>query len=168
MKHLMRYVGFSAQERQDEILDKISKYGISSLTADEKEFLDSYSKGEEEDIHKKLNFHENDIIFEDDDGHFKFEFQELEDYGDEKHIIGVIYVPDLVWETGHRIEGRLEGRIVDFGEGKISPDFYLQITDKKSGKKINYDIFEFCNGLEYELDCFLDYVVQEVENMNFQ
>ena len=96
----MRYEGFSAQERQDEILDKISKYGISSITPDEKEFMDSWSQGKEEEVHRKLNYHENEIIFEDDSGLFKFEFQELEDYDDEKHIIGVIYVPDLTWEDG--------------------------------------------------------------------
>ena len=35
MKHLMRYEGFSSQERLDEILDKISKYGIDSISNDE-------------------------------------------------------------------------------------------------------------------------------------
>jgi hypothetical protein len=39
MKHLMRYEGYTSTERVDDILDKISKYGIKSLTQLEKEFL---------------------------------------------------------------------------------------------------------------------------------
>jgi hypothetical protein len=164
---MMRYEGFSPQERQDEILDKISKYGIESLNIDEKEFMDSWSEGGEEEAHKKMNYHENEIVFEDDSGLFKFEFQELEDYGNEKHLIGVIYVPDLVWEDGLTIEGRLEGRIVDYGEGKTSPDFYAFVKDPKTGQEVQYDIFEFCNGIEYELDSFIDYVISEIENNEF-
>lgn len=163
----MRYEGFSAQERQDEILDKILKYGIASLTSDEKEFMDSWSVGKEEEFHKKLNYHENEIIFEDDSGLFKFEFQELEDYGDEKHIIGVIYVPDLVWDNGDKVEGRLEGRIVDFGEGRTSPDFFITVKNPKTKGEIQLDVFDFCSGLEYELDSFIDYVVSEIENTDF-
>ena len=167
MKHLIRYEGFSAQERQDEILDKISKYGIASLTTDEKEFMDSWSEGKEEEVHKKLNYHENEIVFEDDSGLFKFEFQELEEYEDEKHIIGVIYVPDLVWDNGERVEGRLEGKIVDFGGGRTSPDFFATIKNPKTGEEIQLDVFDFCNGVEYELDSFIDYVVSEIENTEF-
>ena len=163
----MRYEGFSSQERQDEILDKISKYGIASLTHDEKEFMDSWSQGKQEEIHTKLNYHENEIIFEDDSGLFKFEFQELEDYGDEKHIIGVIYVPDLTGEDGKSIEGRLEGRIVDYGEGRTSPDFSLITKNIKTGKEVELDVFDFCGGFEYELDSFIDYVVSEIENSDF-
>lgn len=163
----MRYEGFSAQERQDEILDKISKYGIASLTTDEKEFMDSWSEGKEEEVHKKLNYHENEIVFEDDSGLFKFEFKELEEYEDEKHIIGVIYVPDLVWDNGEKVEGRLEGKIVDFGGGRTSPDFFATIKNPKTGEEIQLDVFDFCNGVEYELDSFIDYVVSEIENTEF-
>ena len=82
MKHLMRYEGFSPQERQDEILDKISKYGIKSLTQSEKDFLDSYSQGKEKETHQNINYKENEVIFEDDNRYFKFEFERLEDQGD--------------------------------------------------------------------------------------
>lgn len=167
MKHLMRYEGFSSQERQDEILDKISKYGISSITSEEKDFLDSFSVGNQEEIHKKMNLHEPDVIFEDDSGLFKFEFKEIENLKKEKHIIGVIYVPDMELNDGTKIEGRLEGKIVVYDEHQTSPDFFRISIDQKSGKEIQYDIFEFCNGLEYELDSFLDYVVTEVENTTY-
>jgi hypothetical protein len=160
----MRYEGFSCQERQDEILDKISKYGVSSLSHDEQEFLDSYSNGKEEEIHNKLKYIENEKVFEDDNGIFRFEFEEFEDHGDEKHIIGTIYVPDLEFPNGSKLEGRIGGRIIDYGDGKTSPNFFITLNIK--GKEVTYDIFEFCNGLEYELDTFIDYIVEEVENSN--
>jgi hypothetical protein len=145
----------------DEILDKISKYGISSLTSMEKEFLDSHSTGKEEEFHDKLTKSETETTFEDDNGLFKFEFDSCEEYDDEVHYLGTLYVPDLVFENGKRIEGILGGRIVVYRNGQISPDFYSIQKDKKSGE--NYDVFEFCNGLEYELDSFIDYVVSELE-----
>lgn len=164
MKHLMRYEGYTAKERADEILDKISKYGMISLTPLEKEFLDSHKFGKEEELHNKLSKSESENVFIDDNGLFKFEFDSCEDYGDETHYIGTLYVPDIAWSSGkkvERIEGRLEGRIVVFSNGQISPDFYSIQKDPKT--KDNYDVFDFCLGLEYELDSFLDYVVFELE-----
>ena len=161
MKHLMRYEGYTSMERVDDILDKISKYGIKSLTQLEKEFLDSHKLGQEEEIHDKLAKEESETVFEDDKGYFKFEHTETEDYGDETHYIGTLYVPDLEWPNGKKLEGRLEGRIVVYSNGSISPDFYSISKDPKTHE--HYDVFEFCNGLEYELDSFIDYVVSELE-----
>lgn len=161
MKHLMRYEGYTSKERVDDILDKISKYGIKSLTPMEKEFLDSHKSGEEEKYHDKLAKSETETTFEDDNGYFKFEFDSCEDYGDETHYLGTLYVPDLKWPNGKKIEGRLEGRLIVFSNGQVSPDFYSIQKDPKSGD--HYDVFEFCNGLEYELDSFLDYVASELE-----
>ena len=163
MKHLMRYEGYTAQQRVDDILDKISKYGMSSLRDDEKDFLNAHKTGTEEEIHKKMVLDENETIFEDDNGYFKFEHTETEDYGDEIHYIGTLYVPDLVFPSGKKIEGRLEGRIVVYDNGQVSPDFYS--VSKKSNEDA-YDVFEFCNGLEYELDSFIDYVVGELDEKN--
>lgn len=164
MKHLMRYEGYTSKERVDDILDKISKYGIKSLTQLEKEFLDSHQSGKEEEIHDKISKEESESVFEDDYGHFKFEHEETEDYGDEIHYIGTLYVPDLVFANGKRIEGILQGRIVVYQNGTNSPDFYSVKKDPMSGD--NYDVFEFCNGLEYELDNFIDYIVKELDDKN--
>jgi len=161
MKHLMRYEGYTSKERVDDILDKISKYGIKSITNLEKEFLDSHKLGKEEETHDKISKEETESVFEDDYGYFKFEHEETEDYGDEIHYIGTLYVPDLVWPNGKKIEGRLEGRIVVFANGDTSPDFYHNIDETTY-----YDVFEFCNGLEYELDSFIDYVVKELDDKN--
>jgi hypothetical protein len=161
MKHLMRYEGYTSKERVDDILDKISKYGIKSITPLEKEFLDAHALGSEEEVHKILTKEESEKIFEDDYGYFKFELEEIEDYGDETHYIGIMYVPDLEFPNGKRIEGVLEGRIIVFENKDVSLDFY-STHGKRSEDK--YDIFEFCNGLEYELDNFMDYVVKELSD----
>lgn len=158
MKHIMKFEKYSEQDRLNDILDKISKYGRGSLTELESKFLDSWKDNKQSEVHSEINLIENDQVFEDDSGYFKFEFKELKDYGDEQHYIGILYVPDLEWENGKRVEGRLEGRIVKYENGMVSPDFY---------SKEGYDVFEFCNGLEYELDSFIDYVISKIEEHNF-
>ena len=37
------------------------------------------------------------------------------------------------------------------------------LVDNKIDKG-EYDVLEFCNGLEYELDSFLDYVISTIED----
>ena len=162
MKHLMRYEGYSTKERVDDILDKISKYGMSSLSSIEKEFLDAHASGTESEVHDRITKEESERVFEDDHGYFTFEHKETEDYGDEIHYIGVLYVPDLEFKNDKRLEGRLEGRLVVFDNGQVSPDFYT--TDSNGN---TYDVFEFCNGLEYELDSFMDYVSSELKESEF-
>lgn len=157
----MRYEGYTTKERVDDILDKISKYGISSITPKERQFLDSHAAGKEEELHQELTKEESETVFEDDYGYFKFELSEVEDYGDEKHYIGTMYVPDLELPSGKKIKGILYGRIVSYENGTNSPDFY---SESKRQNEDNYDIFEFCNGLEYELDSFIDYIISELEN----
>ncbi len=143
---------YSIQERTDDILDKILKYGIDSLRSEEKKFLDSYATDEQEKFHNKLC--EINRIFEDD--YFKFEHYDTRKYQDEIHFIGVLHVPNLFVSKTKKVEGRLEGRIIVYKNGQVSPDF------KTTDEKREYDIFEFCGGLEYELDSFLDYVISEL------
>ena len=154
MNHLMRYEGYSSVERMDDILDKISKYGINSLSKLEKDFLDSYKSGIEKETHKELIKKESEIVFEDDMGNFKFEFENFENHVNEYHYIGKLYVKDLELENGEKIKGCLDGKIIKFENESISPDFY---------SKEGYDIFEFTNGLEYELDSFIDYVISKID-----
>lgn len=157
----MRYDGYSKNERVDDILDKISKYGINSVNKLEKQFLDSHAIGQEDKVHNIIIKEESEKLFEDLDGNFKFEYshKEMNLSRNEIYFIGKLYVPDLRINKNKNISGMLEGRIVLFQDGQISPDFFHFINDKKF-----YDIFEFCNGLEYELDSFLDYVISELKN----
>ena len=157
MKRLMVYEDFSSQ-KTDELLDKISKYGISSLTTHEKEFLDAVSSGDDETVQNKMKILDTDTFFEDD--FFKFELDNIKYRKDGIEYIGTLYVPDL--EKHHKtIEGNLTGKIILHNNGSYSLDFVKTTYDK--GKEVEYDVFEFCSGLEYELDSFIDYVVQELE-----
>lgn len=158
MKHLMRYEGYTTTQRVDDILDKIFKHGIKSISSLEKQFLDAHKSGNEEELHNQLAKEESEKFFEDDVGMFKFEFDSIEEYEDEIHYLGTLTCPDLI-ENGKTISGRLEGRIVYYPETTFtSPDFGVQINGK------DFDVFDFCEGYEYELDSFIDYVVSELEN----
>ena len=100
-----------------------------------------------------------ETTFEDDLGKFTFELSEVQKIKnkggelEEIEIIGTLYVPDLELSSGKRVEGRLEGKIIKYSNGTTSLEF----------EKDGYDVFEFCNGLEYELDSFIDYVVLEID-----
>jgi hypothetical protein len=157
MKHLMRYEGYSSQERLNDILDKISTYGINTLSIDEKEFLDAHSNNKETEVHNKLIFKENETVFEDDYGLFKFEHLETIEFDDEIHYIGTLYVPELKKSNGSSIKGILIGKIVVYK----SDNDEVSVIDFETENGI--DVFEFCNGIEYELDNFIDYVVNELK-----
>lgn len=164
MRHLMRYEGFSSQERLDEILDKISDYGIVAISTEEKEFLDAHKEFKEDEVHRRLQFKESEIIFE-DDNHFRFEFKELIEENNEIKIIGILYVPDLEINNGNSIKGRLEGEITFFENNETSVNFYKNF--KERNREIVFDVFDFIEGLEYEFDSFIDYIVNEVKNTEF-
>lgn len=158
MKRLMVYEDFSSQEKTDELLDKISKYGITSLTGHEKDFLDAVSSGDDERVQNKMKILSNDTFFEDD--FFKFELDDIKYKKNGIQYIGTLYVPDL--EKPHKtIEGNLKGKITLHNNGSYSLDFYKIVYER--GKEVEYDVFEFCGGLEYELDNFVDYIIQELE-----
>ena len=77
-----------------------------------------------------------------------------EETGDETRYYGTIFVPDLVWEDGKIVDGEIEGYICKLSNHQLVPYF----------DKGDYNILEFCNGLEYELDNFLEYVVNTLED----
>lgn len=161
MKHLMRYENYTASERVDDILDKISKYGIKSLTKLEKDFLDAHATGKQEEFHKIIAKEEFEKVFEDDSGRFRFELDDIEDNGDHILYKGVFFVPDLELLNGKVIEGRLEGEIISYSNGERALDFAHFIDEKTY-----YDIFEFCEGLDHEFDVFVDYIIDELKNYN--
>lgn len=141
------------EDRLNFILDKISNNGIKKLTKEEKFFLESYSLGKEEEIHKKLSDEESSKTFLSDDGNFIFKLDNVEYVDDVQYINGTLIVPDLILKNKKRVKGELKGSIIVFSESHIAVDFHR-------GK---YDIFEFVDGLEYELDCFVDDLVYKIE-----
>ena len=140
----------------DDLLDKINDSGIDSLTPLEKEWLKAHSTDKQED-EEKIEREMGKRTFESSDNYFRFEFIEMEDYGDEQIIRGTMYVPSIEFEDGGNIEGVLEGEI-EIHNGVGVPNF------EKEAFGATYDIFEFCNGLEYELDNFLQYIVDELNS----
>jgi len=164
----MKYENYTIIDRQDDILDKISKQGINSLTEIEKEFLDSFKSGDEDTIHKKMIL--SDIgRLTDDWNFFEFEISDVKNWGDKKVISGTLLTPDLDWDDfddDNYIEGELKGEIVVYTDGQISLNFSKKAPDPKTGKIVEWDVFDFCNGLEHELESFIDYVISEVEKID--
>ena len=152
---------FIGLEKTNEILDKIFKYGISSITKNEKLFLDAVSIGDGDSVNTILDLLDRDTILE--DRYFKFELDEIVYDDDCIEYIGVLYVPDLYLndDNDERIEGNLIGKIVLFNTGDYSIEFEKTVIE--NGEEVQYDVFEFCSGLEYELDSFIDYIIQELE-----
>lgn len=155
MTHLIRYTGFTPEERLNEILDKITKYGMESLSNMEEVYLNSYSTYTEDKLHQELARIEDETVFEDDNGKFRFELKYTKSHRNRKDIYGIIYVPDMIYK-GETVKGRLEGKISKYKNGNVALYF------KSEHPSDECDIFEFCNGVEYELDNFIDYIVDEV------
>lgn len=154
----MVYEEYSSQKRVDEILDKISKYGIFSMTTREKDFLDAYSSGDKKTTLDKLSILDKDVIFE--NSYFKFEIRDSLVTSHETTHVGTIYVPDIVLFDGTIVEGNIDGELIVYKNGTYILNFDKSINSK--GKVIIYEIYEFCEGLEYELDSFIDYIIQEL------
>lgn len=153
----MRYEGYTSGQRLDDILDKISRHGIKSISKLEKKFLDAHKHGKEELMHILLTKEESERFFLDDSGMFGFEFDSIEDFGDQIHYLGILICPDLELD-GKTISGRLEGQIVYYVDADMAiPDYGVEID----GKMI--DVFDFCEGFEYELDGFIDYLIKALE-----
>lgn len=154
MKHLIKFESYH-DEHLNQILDKINQSGIDSLSQNERDYLDAYSN-DDEDKMTKIEYEEGKRDFVSNDGYFKFTFDRCEDYGsDGCYYFGTLYCPSIEWsDSNKKIEGVLEGSIILFPNGQILPDF----------EKDGYDVLEFCNGIEYELDSFLQYVIDTIED----
>jgi len=101
---------FFGLEKTNEILEKIFKYGILSITKNEKLFLDAISTSDNESAMSILDRLDNDPILE--DRYFKFELDEIIYDDDCIEYVGILYVPDLYLndDNDDRIEGNLSGK----------------------------------------------------------
>jgi hypothetical protein len=137
----------------NEILDKISKFGLSFLTKAEKEFLDAFSR-EDRDKMNKIQTEQVSRKFQSRDFKFTFVLTDIEKFGEEGiFYYGDLIVPDMKLEKGGTIKGNMNGYIWSLNGHNI-PIF----------EKDGYDILDFCDGIEYELDLFLDYVVLTIND----
>jgi len=104
----------------------------------------------------KISELEIESTFTSEDGRFKFTLDKTLEEPSRTIYIGTISVPNLVIKN-RIVSGELKGCIIKFPNGEISLDFE---TDDN-------DIFDFVNGLEYELDLFIDQIVNVLKN-NFK
>ena len=147
----------NVEDRLNRILDKIKNIGLKSLDKKELDFLNSFKVGDEEKFNKKLSSDRTQSTYISDDGFFMFNVENIEYNKDELRIIGVIFVPDLVVKK-RIIKGEIKGQIIVFNNTEVGLDFL----------KGKYDIFDFVNGLEYELDRFIDDLIVNIKwNMDF-
>ena len=151
----MKYIKtFETHSYLDQLLDKINASGYDSLTSLEKDWLKAHSTDKEEET-QKIERELGKRSFTSSNRHFSFDFVEMEDYGDEQIIKGTIYVPSIEFEDDRQIDGTIEGQIEVYN-GVGVPNF------QKEAFGATYDILEFCEGLEYELDDFIQYIVGEL------
>lgn len=140
-------------DRLNLILDKISNVGIKGLKKEELMYLESYSRGKEKEFNDRLSEEENRKTFISDDGLFTFKLKNVEIIDEVEFINGLLTVPDIKTQKGKIIKGELYGSIIVFDKSNVAIDF----------RKGKYDVFEFVNGLEYELDCFVDDIVLKMK-----
>lgn len=141
---VQKILNLTAQQRLDSILDKLSCN--RKLTKKEKEFLDSWSTGTEEQVNNYLNLGSGKEFIS-DDGYFKFIPKEYEEIEDCKIISGTIVIPD---PEVKEIKMRLSGNILIFKKSHVALDFRLN----------EIEIFEFVGEKEEELDNFIAEIIE--------
>ena len=111
---------YDIQKRQDDILDKISKHGLESLTDAERSFLDAHSKGVEDIEQAYMNIMKDEERSNGEFGNeiFQFKLEEIEDYEGDKMIFGNL----------------------TFDMGRMKDEFYGKFTFNPDGT-LNYYIF---------------------------
>lgn len=96
-----------------------------------------------------------EIIIEDEQ--FIFHFEKIQRQGEETYYWGTLYCPDYTYggeeDEQETIPGELYGRFVAFEDGPTMLDF--------EGPN-DLTVYDFCEGLEHELDNFAEYAVDEI------
>ena len=150
MKYIKTYENFL-----DKILDKINDTGMSSLTEVELNYLNAQAHNDTDRI-ANIEKQVSKVIYKSDDGMFEFEYSHKEDLGKEKIYYGIIHVPSITDYNGKYIDGTIQGYI-EVRDGLAEGNFEKEIYGA------TYDVYEFCEGLEYELDDFFHDTVDEIE-----
>lgn len=127
----------SQEDRLNDILDRISKYKLDSLTQSDREFLDKYSK-ENDGYHRiKLSGFE-----------FIFDLDKTSTFQDEFRVYGSIFVGGI----------RFDGSLIGFPSGDGFEGF---IFKKRSGDESVQFGTDFGDWVNKNL---LDYEVSEIED----
>lgn len=141
MKHLKSF----ENNMLDNILDKITKSGIDSLSSNEKEYLDKFSKDKPtKEIEKEINAK----TYSDSIGPYDavIKLTDIEQYDEDKQWFGVLSVLTK--------------------NGNLNYDGYITIKDGEyvNGffKNSESDIYTDLEGLEYEVDSFLQNAFYEL------
>jgi hypothetical protein len=141
----------------DFILDKLLKFNkdINQLDKIEVECLSAYAENRHKDALFAFNM-DDARTFYSDEGDFVFKHTRTTYNKGFMCYFGTIFVPDYTdEETGTVIPGALHGYIEYVPENKIVLPFF---------GRDNADILDFCNGLECELDTFLETVCHSLYN----
>lgn len=125
------------------ILDKISTNGLDSLEKKEKDFLNSFKKGNQKDGLKKLN------VKNYSGGYFDFDLFEIKNKGDVMEFHGELSLPRWNGMDYENVKGHFEYK----GDGSIECFFDLE------GE--NYSPWDFVEGLEYEFDSFINDIIYD-------
>jgi len=130
---------------RDTILDKINKVGgIDKLSDYERNFLDSFKTGNQQDVY---NSEHN--TFEDEQ--YKFELSKIEPYDGEEggmRYRGIMYFKES--------DDQLEGSIVETEEGRVISSFRF------NPDKTDYDIVDPEDFGDYE--SFLNYIADSLRD----
>lgn len=152
---IKRWVNFlktndgNIQMKLNEILDKINKWGMVSVTLNEINFLESFKDGEEEIFFKKL-YHKEYSGY---GGSFKFVLTDIIEDEDIIEVIGNMTLPPTYNEDG----------LIEFDSviGKfeiIKSDLMIFPRFEHCG----YIPYDFIEGLEYEFDDFIQDILEDI------
>jgi hypothetical protein len=150
MKHLKNYKMFLENKRDiesisNEILDKISREGIDSLTAQERNFLDSMS--DEEASQKALDDYNSkfyDETYESENGTFTFHLTSIESEDTESDDGIITTYSGTMTLSNNIMSETYEGTYQLNSMGIYMEDFYLNGNDIKDSELFiekEYDMF---------------------------
>jgi len=152
MKYLKTFESFD----MDDLLDKINKSGINSLTSLEKDFMKAHSEGDEEKL-QEIEIKSRAKVFKSSNNLFEFDFtgkiMKIEDY--RTFYYGTMCVPSIKCENGDEIKGELEGSI-EYDDGFI----ILHFSKYHDGQE--YNIEDFCQDIINELYGFVQDIIDEL------
>jgi len=150
----MKYLKTFENNYLDSLLDKINDSGYDSLSELEKNWLKAHAEDKEKEmskIERELGVKE----YMSSNNLFSFKFIDMEDYGDYQIYKGTMHVPSIEFEDGKKIDGTLEGEI------EVRDGLY-ELNFEKKWNNSTYDIWEFCEGLENELNDFIYYIIDDL------